>query len=512
LTVRGAVAAVWQRTESSLDIAFPPGNNPLRQLGALGWMCYWIVLASGIYLFIFFDTGIEQAYSSLQRITEEQWYAGGIMRSLHRYASDALVVIVALHLLREILFDRLHGARAFTWVIGVLLIGFLYASGITGYWLVWDRLAQYIAVATTEWLDALPVFAEPVARNFLHPGTLSGRFFTLFCFIHIAVPLFMLFGMWLHIQRLSQPKVNPPRELALGFGLMLLGASLLRPAVSQAPADLTTVPAVVGFDWFYLQFYPLLDRMSGAAAWSLLGAIAALLLTLPWLTRRIVVQRAAAAVDLSNCNGCGRCVQDCPFSAVSLKPRSDGLPFTEEAVVDPDLCVGCGICVGACPTASPFRRGSALVAGIELPDFMTARLRDMVVQAFAEQHGAGRILVFRCAHANAPQALPGVATITLPCIGHLPPPFVDFTLSHRHADGVVIAGCADIACYERLGQQWTQQRLARTRDPKLRQRVPMDRVRPCWAGHDARVVDAEIRDLRKRIDTRVAEVQPCTAN
>jgi hypothetical protein len=36
--------------------------------------------------------------------------------------------------------------------------------------LVWDKLAQFVAIATTEWLDALPLFGEPIAHNFLDKG------------------------------------------------------------------------------------------------------------------------------------------------------------------------------------------------------------------------------------------------------------------------------------------------------------------------------------------------------
>jgi ferredoxin/coenzyme F420-reducing hydrogenase delta subunit len=512
--MRTILQSCWQRLEQALDHAFTPGANPLRQLGALGWLCYWLVLGSGIYLYIFFDTGIEQAYASVARLTEEQWYAGGIMRSLHRYASDALVIVVVLHLLRELVYDRLHGARTFTWITGVLLIGFLYASGITGYWIVWDRLAQYVAIASAEWLDTLPFFAESIARNFLHTGTLSGRFFTLFCFIHIAVPLFMLFFMWVHIQRLAQPSVNPPRELVLGSVAMFLGAAWLSPATSQGPADLSAVPAIVNLDWFYLLFYPLLDRVPGSAAWGLLIVCALLLMAVPWLAPRLRTQPAAARVDLPNCNGCGRCVQDCPFSALTLGARTDGLPYTDQAVVDPDLCVGCGICVGSCPTATPFRRRNSLTAGIELPDFPLTQLRDAVDKAFAAQAPGGRILVFRCAHGPAVSGLPAeAAAITLPCIGQLPPPFIDYALSRRHADGVVLAGCAQSACYERLGQQWTQQRMGRTRDPKLRERVPADRVIACWAGRDNAGVSTVIASLRNRLldPTAPLEKQPCIA-
>jgi len=96
-------------------------------------------------------------------------------------------------------------------------------------------------------------------------------------------PLMMLFLMWVHIQRLSRPKVNPPQRLALGSLIMLLVLSFVKPALSQGPADLATVPAVVNFDWFYLVVYPLLLKVPGAMLWLALGSITVLLLALPWL-------------------------------------------------------------------------------------------------------------------------------------------------------------------------------------------------------------------------------------
>ena len=201
---------IIERLESGFDAVFGSSWNPFYQLGALGWFFYWIVAVSGIYIYIFFDSGVKQAYESIEYMTHQQWYAAGIMRSFHRYASDALVVVVIIHVIREWSLDRFRGPRWFAWVTGVPMLWFIYISGISGYWLVWDELAQYAAIATTEWLDALPFFGGAIARNFLHESVLTGRFFTLMVFIHIAVPLILLFVMWIHIQRHMQPKVNPP--------------------------------------------------------------------------------------------------------------------------------------------------------------------------------------------------------------------------------------------------------------------------------------------------------------
>jgi len=376
--------------------------------------------------------------------------------------------------------DRMRGNRWFPWVTGIPLLWFLYACGITGYWLVWDQLAQYVAIATTEWLDSIGIFAEPIARNFLDSERLSGRFFTLIIYMHIALPLMMLLAMWIHIQRHAHARVNPPRALAVGTLGALIALSFVWPAMSQAPADLDRAPFSLGLDWFYLAVYPLLERMDGSTLWLLLVGGSVLLTLLPWLPpfRKPPVAR----VDLGNCNGCTRCFADCPFGAINMMKRTDGLAFEQEARVDPDLCMSCGICVGACPTATPFRRVGDLSAGIELPDRSVAHLRDEVLAASAAISGDARVIVFGCHHDADSTGLvdTGTAVIRLPCVGMLPPSFVDFVLSRRHADGVLLSGCSGHDCFERLGDQWTEQRIANERDPNLRARVSRDRVAVAW--------------------------------
>lgn len=477
--LKRALRILFARAEAVFDWSFGQRNNPLANLGALGWFFFWIVAATGIYLYLFFDTGITDAYASVEYITHDQWYAAGVMRSLHRYASDALVIVVFLHIIREFSLDRLRGRRFFAWITGVPLLWFIYMCGITGYWLVWDELAQFIAIATSEWLDTLPFFAEPIANNFLNSNTLGGRFFTLMVFMHIFGPLFMLFLMWIHIQRHARARVNPPRALAIGTGVTLIVLSLIYPAVSQGPANLDVVPEALNFDWYYLAPYALLDVIPGGKLWLILFVGSIFLTLMPWIPP--AKPQLAAVVSLDNCNGCARCFDDCPFSAISMEPRSDGLAFTLEAVVSDDNCVSCGICAGACPTATPFRRASEIVPGIELPDHPIAGLRERTREASSRFTDGDRVLVYACDSAVG-KALDGTDAqiISMPCVAMLPPSFIDFALSHDLADGVMLAGCADGDCYYRLGDIWTQQRVAGERDPYLRKRVPRERLCLSW--------------------------------
>jgi ferredoxin/coenzyme F420-reducing hydrogenase delta subunit len=500
--LRRPLRTAFDAAERQLALAFPAGWNPLLNLAALGFFFYWIVTVSGIYVYVFFDTGVTQAFASVEYMTRDQWYAAGVMRSLHRYASDGLVVVMLLHLLREFSLDRYRGVRWFSWVTGIPVLILVYVAGISGYWLVWDRLAQYVAIVSTEWLDYLPFFGQPIARNFLSPETLDNRFFTLLIFMHIAVPLIALVGLWLHVQRITKPRINPPTGLAVGVGLSLLALAAVHPAVSQGAANLAEVPGAVGLDWFYLGAYPLIESLPGPMSWSAALALLIILGAVPWLPS--MKRQRPAVVDLANCNGCSRCMNDCPYNAITMQLRSDGRPFEGEAVVDPDLCVSCGICAGACPTSTPFRRLSDLIPGIDLPDRTIAAIRADAEAEAVRIAGHRRIIVFGCVNAEVAAACrsDSVGVVMLNCSGQLPPSFVDYVISRNLADGVVIAGCSENGCHNRFGGAWTVARIASERDPYLRARVPRTRIVTVWAGRlGGAMLGRQIAALASRLET-----------
>jgi ferredoxin len=387
----------------------------------------------------------------------------------------------------------------------VPVLWFIYAAGVTGYWLVWDMLAQYVAIETAEWLDSLPFFGGSIAANFADSSKLSARFFTLIMFVHIAVPMIMLFLMWLHIQRHAYAKQNPPRGLAFGTLAAMIVLSLVYPATSHDAADLTVVPTTLDLDWFYLGGYPLLDIIPGGYMWLIAAGATVILALLPWLPPR--GRSTTAKVDLANCNGCTRCYDDCPFCAIQMVPRSDGRAFEQEAIVNPSNCVSCGICVGACPTATPFRRAQALSPGIELPDHSIIDLRTRTKAAGESMTGESRVIVYACEHSIGVDELEhdDARVVKMPCVAMLPPAFLDFVISRKLADGVLISGCRDGDCHFRLGARWTDQRLARERDPYLRQRVPRERIETCWFGGSRR---GDRGRLLEEFQKRLSELDP----
>ncbi len=278
---------MFMHAEAVFNRAFGDRLNPLYYLGAITFFLFWVVSVTGLYLFAFFDTAVGGAYDSVEDLARVQPYVGGIMRSVHRYASDGMVVMMFVHLLRYFAFDRLRGFRWFAWVTGVVLIWFVYISGVGGYMLPWDRLAQFVTVASFEWLDWLPGFDGSLIRNVIYPESVNDRFFSLLVFMHIGAPLLTLLLMWVHIQRVPKASTQPPRPIALGTLGMLLLLSLWQPVQSQGGvADLTVAVERIALDWFYLGFFPLVYSLPLQQSWALAIGVTLLLAVLPWLRWR----------------------------------------------------------------------------------------------------------------------------------------------------------------------------------------------------------------------------------
>lgn len=496
----GAIERALGAVDRAVRALVPDRVNPLIQPGAVANVCLLIAIASGALLLFWYVPSVAEAHASLEVIRGLS--LGQVLRSIHRYSSDACMLFVLLHALQALARRQVAGPRKLAWVTGASLLGMLWMVGWLGYWLVWDQPAQQLALGTARALDVLPIISEPVSRPFLTDGTVSTQLFFVVFFTHMLLPLAMAVALWLHISRLSRPRFLTDRRMAWWIVGSLLVLSIVAPATSAAAAHMTVQPQTFSMDWWYLAPLFLTDRLGGGALWAvfLIGGLVAV--GLPWLllrrgrsgARRAVV----AAVEVASCNDCRRCVTDCPYAAIQMVPRTDGRRFAAQAEVDPSRCVGCGVCVGSCDSA-----------GIGL-DWITSLDQRQRMDAWLREDGDPPFIAFLCAESAARAfdvdaatgrcpALPGYRVVAVPCAGWVHGLTVERAL-RRGAAGVLVVGCPPSVCNYREGSQFTGLRLAGHREPALRaEKVDSDRVRYVeierGAGGRARLVE-EARSLR----------------
>lgn len=489
----------WTRLEgfiNRLSTAAAPLRpyNPLYHLGALEIFLLLLLGATGIVLLLLYRPGADRAFESIQAISSG--WLGSIIRTIHRDASDVLIVVAFLHALKMLLSDRFWGSRWLAWVSGWLLVALFWLTGTMGYFLVWDGAAQWL----TEY--AVNSFGGAFSLSFFGPQA-AGRtysFFVIVLFLHAFIPLVLALGVLVHVLRLQRPRVWAPRWLMVTVTALLILASVLWPALSAIPADLRRLVVGSQIDWLYLGFLPLITRLGNPAFWGISLAALALVIALPWLRRGR--HAGPSAIDAARCTGCAACARECPYNAIEMTARPAGAPYTQLAAVKEPLCTGCGVCVAACPEDA-----------IDLKQLNFGVLRGQVVEALAtaRQANSSPLMIYACDRHVAlgslphltpqPPLLPGegartplpapgggqggrsrvslgvwpdsarpVVTCALPCVGALQPDAVSEALAAGAADVLVVA-CPANDCGYREGSHWLEARQERRsilRQPNVR--------------------------------------------
>lgn len=377
---RRGMERVFSRIEALIDRVAGAIWNPLYHVGTLQITLLVIIAVTGIYLTVFYRPGAERAFESVAGMSAT--WLGSLMRTVHRYASAALLVVALIHASKSLLRDQSRGPRWLPWVTGWLLFVLFWVIGVLGYWLVWDRSAQWL----TEW--AIIFGSGQSVITFFEPNIASSTymFFVIILFLHVFLSVLILLWVLIHVIRIANVTIWAPRWILVASSVALAALAVLRPATTGTEADLSAFVGTVELDHWYLGFLPTVDNVGSGLVWGLSLALLALMLAVPWLFRG---RRDQPAVVLAEqCNGNARCADVCPYGAIEMVTRDDDSGHDKLAVVDPRLCTSCGLCVGVCPTQA-----------IQIPDLPTQPLRDEVKASIrAAAHDGGDVVaVFACA-------------------------------------------------------------------------------------------------------------------
>ena len=443
--------------------------NPLHQAGTVAVAMLLVLIGTGLYLLLYYR--LSEPSASVAALAADPW-AGAWIRTLHRYASDLFVMAGALHALRMFAQSRSWGPRALAWVSGLFVFGVGLVCAWTGYVMAWDTFGERLAREGARLFDVLPIFSEPLSRIFAGDGPVPSAFFFVNLFAHIALPLGIGAGLWLHVSRLARPAFLPPPRLTWGIIAALTVASVALPAALGPAANPFVLAESTPMDLVAAWWLPLSERLPAGLAWGAAVAAACVVLLVPRLTRRPrEASWAPSHVDTRLCTGCNQCPQDCPWDAIAMVKRDDDRPSLV-ALVDPTRCVSCGICAGSCapmgvgPPGRTGREQLATVRSAVLPA-LDAAANMPIVAICCEQAPAAHLAALRARGAH-------VHAVT--CVGNLHSSVVELFV-RQGAPGVIVCGCPPRDCAGREGPKWLRERMFNDREAELQSRVDRQRVR-----------------------------------
>lgn len=185
-------------------------------LGVISLALFFLLVATGIPLMIYYKPSVDQAYDSMKEI---QYIVptGRFVRNVHRWAAHGMVLCVMLHMARAFYTSAYKAPRQFNWVVGMILFVLTLALSFTGYLLPWDQLAYWavtigseIAQSPREVTDALGItgwcdiggFQKRLILGANHVGQEA---LTRFYLLHVMVlPLAMSVFLAVHFWRIRK--------------------------------------------------------------------------------------------------------------------------------------------------------------------------------------------------------------------------------------------------------------------------------------------------------------------
>ena len=278
-------------------------------LGGSSLVLFLVLAATGLLSLFVYEPSPDRAYASVL-VLQRHYLFGRLVRSLHHWSANLMVVVVVLHTLRVFLTGAFRAPRQFNWLIGCALLALVLASNFTGYLLPWDQLAYWAVTISTSMLPYVPFVGESLRRALLGGDEVGRTTLVIFHALHTTVLPALLVGlMALHFWRVRKAGgviVPRPRdgetpepagsvlfvphllmrEVAAGLALVafVLAFSAAFEAPLGSPANPGMSPNPAKAPWYFAGFQELLVHFHPVFAVLVVPVAAALtLLALPYL-------------------------------------------------------------------------------------------------------------------------------------------------------------------------------------------------------------------------------------
>jgi len=143
-----------------------------------------VIFVTGLLEMYFYIPSTEQAAISVETITSLVPF-GSLIRNLHFWSAQLLVIVLIAHLLRVVLTGAYAPPRRFNYLIGLGLLVLVLLLDFTGYVLRWDEGIRWALVVGTNLLKSIPSIGAGVYEFLIGGSEPGGATLTRFYAWHI---------------------------------------------------------------------------------------------------------------------------------------------------------------------------------------------------------------------------------------------------------------------------------------------------------------------------------------
>src|SRR5215212_4883449 len=194
-----------------------PGGSRWRYVwGSTLVFAFAVQAITGFFLWASYSPSSQTAWESVYYI-QYQMSGGAILRGIHHFMAQVMIVLVALHMLQVIVDGAYRAPREVNFWLGLILLNILLGLSLTGYLLPWNQKGYWATKVATSLMGVVPgagVYLQRLAQGGAEYGhhTLT-RFFALHAgllpFLMMAFTAAHVYVFRRHGLRFKEPRQKP---------------------------------------------------------------------------------------------------------------------------------------------------------------------------------------------------------------------------------------------------------------------------------------------------------------
>lgn len=173
-------------------------------LGGLSFLAFVVLGVTGLLLMFHYQPGDSTGFNSILSIASVIPY-GGLIRNLHYWAAQVMVVTVNLHMLRVVWTHSYKSPKQMNWLVGVALLILVLVLDFTGYLLIGSQESGAAATVAVNILGLIPGLGTGLAQAlFGDPSALSGSTLVVYVWHCVGLPMVALLLQLYHFWRIRR--------------------------------------------------------------------------------------------------------------------------------------------------------------------------------------------------------------------------------------------------------------------------------------------------------------------